>query len=49
MVDYFGATCFILVINIIICCVLRTRAGLVCDMRTYFVDKGGETDERCGN
>lgn len=35
-VDYFAATCFILVINLIFCCVLKSRDGLICDMRYYF-------------
>ena len=40
--DYFGATFFILVINIIVCCVLQMRKGLICDMRYYFIEKEGE-------
>lgn len=47
MTDYFGATFLILVINIIICLVLRTRDGLICDMRYYFAE--GEEDERHKN
>ena len=43
-IDYFGATCFILVINMILCCVLKTRDGLICDMRYYFVEDEGESN-----
>lgn len=35
-IDYFGVTFLILVINVIVCLVLRTRKGLICDMRYYF-------------
>jgi len=45
-VDYFGATFLILVINIIVCLVLKTREGLLCDMRSYFEQREGEEDER---
>ncbi|WP_313185712.1 hypothetical protein [Lacrimispora sp.] len=40
--DYFGATFFTLMINIIVCSVLQTRKGLICDMRYYFTDMEGE-------
>jgi len=45
IVDHFGATFFILVINIIVCLVLRMRKGLICDMRYYFVEEEGEGNE----
>lgn len=45
MVDYFGATFLIMVINIIVCLLLRTREGLLCDMRYYF-EEGEEENER---
>ncbi|WP_333647242.1 hypothetical protein [Lacrimispora sp.] len=41
-VDYFGATFFTLIINIIVCCVLQMRNGLICDMRYYFTETEGE-------
>lgn len=41
-VDYFGATFFALIINIIVCCVLQMRKGLICDMRYYFTEMEGE-------
>ncbi len=41
--DYLGATLFILVINVIVCIVLKAREGLICDMRYYF--KEGEDHE----
>lgn len=44
-VDFFSATLFILVINTILCLVLRMRQGLLCDMRYYFTDKEGEGNE----
>ena len=40
--DYFGATFFTLMINIIVCCVLQMRKGLICDMRYYFTEMEGE-------
>lgn len=40
--DYFGATFFPLMINIIVCCVLQMRKGLICDMRYYFTEMEGE-------
>lgn len=40
--DYFGANLFPLVMNLILCLVLRTREGLVCDMRYYFLKERGE-------
>lgn len=40
--DYFGATFFTLMINIIVCSVLQMRKGLICDMRYYFTDMEGE-------
>ncbi|GLC80761.1 hypothetical protein [Lacrimispora brassicae] len=40
--DYFGATFFALMINIIVCCVLQMRKGLICDMRYYFAEMEGE-------
>jgi len=40
-VDYFGATCFILVMNLILCQVLKMRDGLICDMRYYFTKTDG--------
>lgn len=44
-VDFFGATLFILIINMILCCVLRMRGGLVCDMRSYFSSDESEGEE----
>ena len=41
-IDYFGATFLILVMNEIICMVLKMREGLICDMRNYFNE-----GERC--
>lgn len=35
-VDYFGATFLVLIINMIVCLVLKKRDGLICDMRNYF-------------
>lgn len=49
MIDYFGATFLILVINIVVCLVLKTREGLLCDMRYYFRETEGEENERQGN
>lgn len=46
MIDYFGATFLIMVINIIVCLVLRMREGLLCDMRYYFDEREGEENER---
>jgi hypothetical protein len=40
--DYFGATFFTMIINIIVCCVLQMRKGLICDMRYYFTYMEGE-------
>lgn len=45
-IDYFGATFLILVINVIVCLVLRTRKGLICDMRYYFARREGEGNEK---
>lgn len=42
-VDYFAATCFILVMNLILCCVLKSRDGLICDMRYYFAKTDSDT------
>lgn len=42
IVDYFGATFLITVIDLIICLVLRMREGLICDMRNYFIQGEGE-------
>ena len=42
VIDHFGATCFILVINVILCSILKTRDGLICDMRYYFAEEDGE-------
>lgn len=46
MIDYFGATFLILAINLIVCLVLRTREGLICDMRNYFTQGEGIRDEK---
>jgi hypothetical protein len=40
--DYFGASFFTMMINIIVCCVLQMRKGLICDMRYYFTYMKGE-------
>lgn len=40
--DYFGASFFTMIINIIVCCVLQMRKGLICDMRYYFTYMKGE-------
>jgi hypothetical protein len=40
-VDYFGATFLILVMNGLICLVLKMREGLICDMRNYFNEGEG--------
>lgn len=45
IVNFFSATLFILVINAILCLVLRMRHGLLSDMRYYFADKEGDGDE----
>lgn len=45
VVDFFGVTLFILIINMILCCVLRMRGGLVCDMRSYFSSDESEGEE----
>jgi hypothetical protein len=37
--DYFGSTLFIMLIDIIICVLLKRREGLLCDMRYYFTRK----------
>ena len=42
VIDYFGATFLILVMNEIICMVLKMREGLIFDMRNYFNE-----GERC--
>lgn len=47
-VDYFGATFLILAIDMIVCLVLKTRKGLICDMRYYFTQREGEVNERHG-
>ena len=49
VVDYFGATFLIMGINIIVCLVLKTREGLLCDMRYYFEEREGEENERQRN
>lgn len=46
--DYFGATLFITVIDLVVCMVLRMRKGLICDMRYYFAQGGGERNEKNG-
>lgn len=33
-------------INIIVCCVLQMRKGLICDMRYYFTELEGEGNGR---
>lgn len=45
-VDYFGAAFLILFIDMFVCLVLKTRKGLICDMRYYFT--GGEGNEEYG-
>lgn len=46
VIDYFGATFLILVMDIILCQVLQKREGLICDLRYYLADEEGENDER---
>lgn len=46
VIDYFGATFLILVMDIILCQVLQKREGLICDLRYYLADEEGEKDER---
>lgn len=47
IIDYFGATCFVLVMNVVVCLVLRLRKDLICDMRYYFL--GGECNGKYRN
>lgn len=44
VLDYFGATFLITVLDIIVCLVLNTRKDLLCDMRNYFNKGEGETE-----
>ncbi len=43
--DYLGATFLIMVIDVIVCGALRTREGLICDMRYYFQERERENHE----
>lgn len=49
IIDYFGATFLITIIDLIVCLVLRMRQGLICDMRYYFIQGEGEQNEKYRN